>query len=92
MKRTFGEFLLVLKTHIVTLLHLQQRLLIAASLLAAPEGGVVLDPFLGSGTTALSALRSGRSAIGIDLKPSYCEEAEQRITNCVTQIYRSDPP
>lgn len=44
-----------------------------------PEGGVVLDPFLGSGTTAISALRSGRCAIGIDMKESYCEEAERRI-------------
>ena len=44
-----------------------------------PEEGVVLDPFLGSGTTAISALRSGRSAIGIELNPKYCAEAEQRI-------------
>ena len=44
-----------------------------------PEGGLVLDPFLGSGTTAVSALRSGRSVIGIELNPNYCEEAEQRI-------------
>lgn len=44
-----------------------------------PEGGLVLDPFLGSGTTAMSALRSGRSAIGIELNPNYCEEAEDRI-------------
>ncbi len=44
-----------------------------------PESGVVLDPFLGSGTTAISALRSGRSVIGIDMNESYCEEAERRI-------------
>lgn len=44
-----------------------------------PEGGLVLDPFLGSGTTAISALRSGRSVIGIELNPNYCNEAEQRI-------------
>lgn len=44
-----------------------------------PEGGLVLDPFLGSGTTAISALRSGRSAIGVELSPKYCSEAEQRI-------------
>jgi len=45
-----------------------------------PEGGLVLDPFLGSGTTAIAALRSGRSAIGIELNPNYCNEAEQRVT------------
>lgn len=44
-----------------------------------PKNGVVLDPFLGSGTTAISALRSGRSVIGIDMKLSYCREAERRI-------------
>ncbi len=44
-----------------------------------PKNGVVLDPFLGSGTTEISALRSGRSVIGIEMKQSYCEEAERRI-------------
>jgi len=44
-----------------------------------PEGGSVLDPFLGSGTTAISALRSGRNVVGIELNPSYCEEAERRV-------------
>ncbi|WP_184145977.1 DNA methyltransferase [Amaricoccus macauensis] len=44
-----------------------------------PEEGTVLDPFLGSGTTAISALRSGRSVVGIELNSKYCSEAEQRI-------------
>lgn len=44
-----------------------------------PANGVVLDPFVGSGTTALAALRSGRSAIGIDMKPTYCAQSEERI-------------
>ena len=44
-----------------------------------PDDGIVLDPFLGSGTTTLAALRSGRSAVGIELNPNYCNEAEQRI-------------
>ncbi len=44
-----------------------------------PEGGLVLDPFLGSGTTTIAALRSGRSAIGVELNPNYCAEAEQRV-------------
>ncbi|XSC48432.1 DNA methyltransferase [Bradyrhizobium sp. RDT10] len=44
-----------------------------------PEEGVVLDPFLGSGMTAISAIRSGRSVVGIDMKESYCEEAARRI-------------
>jgi len=39
----------------------------------------ILDPFMGSGTTALSALNFGRDYIGIDLSPDYCDDAEARI-------------
>jgi DNA modification methylase len=42
-------------------------------------GGVVLDPFVGSGTTMLSALSRGCHAIGIDLKPEYCDHVVKRI-------------
>lgn len=42
-------------------------------------GGTVLDPFLGSGTTAIVARRSGRSAIGIELNPAFAEQARARI-------------
>lgn len=44
-----------------------------------PEGGIVLDPFLGSGTTALVALRAGRDFIGVELNPDYVAMAESRI-------------
>lgn len=44
-----------------------------------PEGGTVLDPFVGSGTTMVSALASGRQAIGIELKPEYADSAMKRI-------------
>jgi DNA modification methylase len=44
-----------------------------------PEGGVVLDPFAGSGTTLMVALRLGRDAIGIELNPEYVKLAEGRI-------------
>ena len=37
------------------------------------RGGEVLDPFAGTGTTLKVALRSGRPAVGIDLKPDFCE-------------------
>ncbi len=40
---------------------------------------VVLDPFLGSGTTAVVARRYGRRCIGVDLNPKYAEMAERRI-------------
>lgn len=42
-------------------------------------GQVVLDPFMGSGTTALAALDHGKDFIGIELSPTYCEIAEQRL-------------
>lgn len=45
------------------------------------KGDKVLDPFLGSGTTALVADRLGRDAIGIELNPTYAEMARRRIEN-----------
>jgi DNA modification methylase len=44
-----------------------------------PEGGTVLDPFAGSGTTLAVAAELGRNAIGCELNPSYIELAERRI-------------
>ena len=48
-------------------------------LAGSPEGGVVLDPFLGSGTTAVVAKKLGRSYIGIDCVADYCQMAERRV-------------
>ncbi len=42
-------------------------------------GGVVLDPFVGSGTTMLAALSRKSPAVGIDLKPEYCDFIVERI-------------
>jgi len=39
----------------------------------------VLDPFIGSGTTGVAAVRCGRQYIGIDLNPEFCQMAEERI-------------
>lgn len=47
-------------------------------------GGTVLDPFVGSGTTMLEALRRGSPAIGIDLNPEYCGYVRQRIETELT--------
>ena len=38
---------------------------------------VVLDPFLGSGTTAFAAMELGRNAIGVEINPEYCDEVEK---------------
>lgn len=43
-----------------------------------PPGGVVLDPFIGSGTTAMVALENGRRYVGVELNPEYVEIAERR--------------
>lgn len=44
-----------------------------------PKGGVVLDPFLGSGTTAATAQRLGRRWVGIELNPEYVALAQNRL-------------
>lgn len=39
----------------------------------------ILDPFMGSGTTAVAAIRNGRHYLGIEISPEYCNMAEERI-------------
>jgi site-specific DNA-methyltransferase (adenine-specific) len=46
---------------------------------SCPPGGVVLDLFMGSGTTALAAKRCGRDFVGFELNPDYCAIIEQRL-------------
>lgn len=44
-----------------------------------PAGGVVLDPFVGSGTTMIAALARGSGAVGVELKPQYSGYTIERI-------------
>lgn len=46
-----------------------------------PCGGVVLDPFFGSGTTGYVATETGRDFIGIEINEEYCKIAEERLKN-----------
>lgn len=46
------------------------------------EGDIVCDPFVGSGTTSVSAISLGRSFIGGDINPDYCKIAEDRLNQC----------
>jgi DNA modification methylase len=48
-------------------------------LAGAPRGGVVLDPFFGSGTTGVVSVENGRGFVGIELNPSYIEIANKRL-------------
>jgi site-specific DNA-methyltransferase (adenine-specific) len=48
-------------------------------LASCPPEGLVLDPFLGSGTAAVVARRLDRSFLGIDINPDYCRMAERRL-------------
>jgi DNA modification methylase len=44
------------------------------------EGDIVLDPFIGSGTTAISAKKLGRKYMGFDNKKKYCKIAESKLS------------
>ena len=44
-----------------------------------PKGGIILDPFMGAGTTALVAQKLGRKYLGIELNPAYIKIAENRL-------------
>ena len=46
-----------------------------------PENGIVMDIFMGSGTTAVVAQKLNRNYIGIELNPEYIKIAENRINN-----------
>ena len=50
------------------------------------KGDVILDPFIGSGTTAIASLELGRHFIGYDISPEYVKLAKQRITKFKKQL------
>ncbi|MBR1764319.1 MAG: site-specific DNA-methyltransferase [Ruminococcus sp.] len=56
-----------------------EKLIAKIILASSNEGDVVLDPFLGSGTTSVAAKKLGRRYIGIELEEQYCLWAEQRL-------------
>ncbi len=54
--------------------------------LLCPPKGIVLDPFVGSGTTAVVAKKLGRHYIGIDINPEYIKYAKKRVSDTVTLL------
>ena len=50
-------------------------------------GDTVLDPFMGTGTTTVSAARWGRNSIGVEVDPHYFEMAERRIRNASSSLF-----
>lgn len=54
------------------------------------EGDIVLDPFMGSGTVAVAAAKSGRRYIGFEISEEYCQIAQQRIREAQKQQEEED--
>lgn len=58
-----------------------EKLIAKLILASCPENGVVFDPFLGSGTSAVTAKKLGRKYVGIEMNKEYALWAEKRIRN-----------
>lgn len=51
------------------------------------EGNIVLDPFIGSGTTAVAARQLGRNYVGIDINKKYCRVSEERVMRIQPRLF-----
>ena len=54
------------------------------------SGEVVLDPFMGSGTTAIAALKTGRRFVGYEISPEYRQLAMRRLSSTPNLFARVD--
>lgn len=59
--------------------------LVTDILRVAAPGATVLDPFMGSGTTGLACMKTGRRFIGIEISPAYYQIAQRRIAEAAAQ-------
>ncbi len=64
-------------------IHLLERVI----LMSSDEGDVVLDPFSGTGTTAIAAKQLGRHYIGLELDPQYVEISRQKLANTTSDSH-----
>jgi len=67
-----------------------QKLVEPCVLAGCPEGGLVLDPFTGSGTVGIVACRLGRRFVGCELNPEYVAMAEKRLFDETKQLWLFD--
>jgi site-specific DNA-methyltransferase (adenine-specific) len=56
--------------------------------MSTDPGDIVLDPFLGTGTTAVAAKKLGRHFVGIDVDPEYAKIANEKIENVAVTMYK----
>lgn len=64
-----------------------EDLILPCVLAGCTQGGVILDPFMGAGTTGVVAKKNNRNFIGIELNPKYLEMAQQRIDNTMGILF-----
>jgi site-specific DNA-methyltransferase (adenine-specific) len=71
----------------------QKPIKLIVELVEECPGNCILDPFLGSGTTAVACLRTGRRCIGIEIEEKYCEIAAKRIDRELDQgrLFKPEP-
>ena len=58
-------------------------------IISSTNARLILDPFMGSGTTAIAAKALGRDFIGIEISPEYCKMADERIAQ--TSLIQTEP-
>ena len=57
---------------------------------SSQENDLILDPFMGSGTTAVACINTGRNFIGFEISEEYCKIAEKRISEAISN--QIEPP
>lgn len=65
-------------------------LALAERVVKSTTGPIILDPFMGSGTTAIAAISQGRQYIGIEISPQYAKMAQERIRNFKMSGYQQE--
>jgi site-specific DNA-methyltransferase (adenine-specific) len=61
------------------------KTIVTPIVISSKPGDIILDPFMGSGTTAVAAIETGRQFIGFELSQEYCQIAEKRIAKAMLQ-------